>query len=142
MKVFGINFNKISKKYRNDIYKCLELRMKTLAYPSCSDVLENYQKNLKNAIYNVSFISIVGHEEEPTSEPSYTSIYMKLLYILSLPEYSSALKAITVNYKTEFSAIFPRLVRILGHKSWEKKNKVLIEQLLIALSRSGESVLE
>ena len=63
VKVFVFNFNKLNKKSRNGLFNSLELRMNINSFPSCSDVLENYQKSLKNGVFHVSFISITGHEQ-------------------------------------------------------------------------------
>ena len=67
---------------------------------------------------------------------------MKLLSFLSLPRYEKSLKAVTSGKSNEFRIIFPKLIKILSSKSWDKKNQGLIEPLLIALHKSGQNVLE
>lgn len=99
VKVFGINFNTLGRKFRNQMFSALEIRMKSDVLSSCSDVLENNLKVLKNSVYQISFLSIVGHEEEPVSQPPYGQIYMKLLSFLSDKKYHETLVALCDTYR-------------------------------------------
>lgn len=130
VKVWGVNFNQLCTKYKNGRFAVLEVRMHTFGNVSCSDVLENYQKSVKNSFYYVSFLSIVGCEREPETDPSYTSIYMKLLSFLSQPEYKSTLDYIVNFYPSFKRELFPALVSILNRKVWDSNNKVIIRSLL------------
>ena len=58
-----MNFDCIKRQYRNSQFNVLEVRAKSHALASTSDVLECNQKNSKNLIFNVSFIAISGHKE-------------------------------------------------------------------------------
>ena len=87
MKIYAANFDCIRRQYRNNGYNVLEVRMKTLAQPAVSDILESTQKITKNAVYHISFVTIQGRKQEVETELSFSNIYMKLLSFLSLPEY-------------------------------------------------------
>ena len=111
--------------------------------PSCSDVLENYHKVFKNSVYHVSFLTIIGHEKEPISDPSYGQIYMKLLSFLSDPKYSSTVTALTKTHRKYFDNLYPDLIAVLNSKSLEESEEARnADNILIGLSRHGIPVLQ
>ena len=63
VKLFAFNFDCIKRQYRNQACNLLEIRMKSVAQTSTSDVLESQQKSTKNAVYHVSFVSASGQNE-------------------------------------------------------------------------------
>ena len=63
VKIFGINFNTLTRKFRNQVFSALEIRLKSDVVASCSDVLESNLKANKGTSYQLSFLSIIAHQE-------------------------------------------------------------------------------
>lgn len=69
----------------------MKFKINRPALVSLSDLLESGQKSSAHLNYGVSFITMQGLEE-PTSNPYFSNLYVKLLSLLSHHEMREALK--------------------------------------------------
>ncbi len=93
-RVYGVNFNSLPLRKCSSPVKMIEFRLGEPLLASVSDLFENFQKTKKDAVYSVSFISLMGFESQPQREPSYNQIYMTLLSFLSDEKYEDTLKKV------------------------------------------------
>ena len=95
IRVFGLNLNRLKcedgvrnciRSITNKGFKCVRFQIEKPSLVSLSDILETQQKSPTFQNYSISFLSISGYEE-PKHNPSFIDLYLKLLSLLSYPQF-------------------------------------------------------